>query len=330
LNLGSLAELASTLRARTAASPLLADQAFRYSRLALAVVVSDIIRIIATVPINFPGVIASAAAVIGLYLIAFAQAAPAARRPRPGPRPVLLADQALGDPRLPLAVVVVNIIGVVPTVPRDFTRVELASAAVIGFDLITLAESIAASAIGIAAPAVKRRDEARLDARLALPIIIANVERAVRVNPRDLSWILLATTPARRNRPVNQGNCNFDAESVPVPRLYSCSNAHAAARRATTPGPAPAPAAPALLADQALRDARLALSIVVVNIICIVAAVTRDLALVEFAAAPIIGFDLVALAESITPAVRVAVPAAERRDEARFDARLGFAVVVCV
>ena len=105
MNLGSLAELASTLRARAAASPL-------------------------------------------------------------------LADQALGDSRLPLAVVVVNIVGVVPTVPRDFTRVELASAAVIGFDLITLAESIAASAIGIAAPAVKRRDEARLDARLGFTVVV--------------------------------------------------------------------------------------------------------------------------------------------------------------
>ena len=127
---------------------------------------------------------------------------------------------------------------------------------------------------------------------------------------------------------MNQGNCNFDAESVPVPRLYSCSNAHAAARRTTTPGPAPA--APALLADQALRDARLALAVVVGDVVRIVAAVPRDLAFVEFAAAPIIGFDLVALAESITSVVRVAVPAAERRDEARLDARLGFAVVVCV
>jgi len=42
-DLGSLAELvASTLRAGAAAAPLLADQALRYSRLALTVVVSDV------------------------------------------------------------------------------------------------------------------------------------------------------------------------------------------------------------------------------------------------------------------------------------------------
>jgi len=128
------------------------------------------------------------------------------------------------------------------------------------------------------------------------------------VDPRNLSWVFFAASS--------------------ITSLYSCSNAHASPRRTTTPGPAPA--APALLADQALRDARLALAVVVGDVVRIVAAVPRDFARVELAPAPIIGFDLVALAESITSAVRVAVPAAERRDEACFDARLGFAVVVCV
>ena len=126
---------------------------------------------------------------------------------------------------------------------------------------------------------------------------------------------------------MNQGNCNFDAESVPVPRLYSCSNAHAAARRTTTPGPAPA--APALLADQALRDARLALAVVVRDVVRIVTAVPRDLAFVEFAAAPIVRFDLISLAEPIASAVGIAAPAVERRDEAGLDARFGFAIVLC-
>ena len=128
------------------------------------------------------------------------------------------------------------------------------------------------------------------------------------MDPRNLSWVFFAASS--------------------ITSLYSCSNAHASPRRTTTPGPAPA--APALLADQSLGDAQLALAVVVGNVVGVIAAVSRDLALVEFAAAPIIGFDLVAFAESITSAVRVAVPAAERRDEACFDARLGFAVVVCV
>jgi len=146
--------------------------------------------------------------------------------------------------------------------------------------------------------------------KLAQRRYVCDVETPIRVDPRNLSWVLLAASA--------------------ISSLYSSADAHSAARRTTTPGPAPAPAAPALLADQALRDARLALAVVVRDVVRIVTAVPRDLAFVEFAAAPIIGFDLVALAESITPAVRVAVPAAERSDEARFDARLGFAIVVCV
>ena len=130
------------------------------------------------------------------------------------------------------------------------------------------------------------------------------------MDPRNLSWVFFAASS--------------------IASLYSCSNAHAAARRTAGTGSTPRTAAPALLADQALRDARLALAVIVVNIICIVAAVPRDLALVEFAAAPIIGFDLVSLAESITSAVGVAASTTECRDEARLDARLGFAVVVCV
>ena len=86
--------------------------------------------------------------------------------------PAFLADQALRYSCLALAIVVGNVVGVVPAVPRDFTWIELASASVIGFYLIALAESIATSAVGIAAPAVERRDEAGLDARFGFAIVL--------------------------------------------------------------------------------------------------------------------------------------------------------------
>ncbi len=173
MNLGSLAELvASTLRARAAAPALLADEALCYSRLALPIVVGNVVGIITAVSIDFPGIIASAAAVVGLDLITFAKAAPAARRPGPGPRSVLLSNQALRDARLSLAVIIGDVVGIVSAVPIDLSGVELAPAAVIGFVLISLAETITASAVGIAAPAVERRDEAGLDARFGLTIIL--------------------------------------------------------------------------------------------------------------------------------------------------------------
>ena len=65
-----------------------------------------------------------------------------------------------------------NVVRIVAAVSIDLARVELAPAAVIGFDLISLAETITASAVGIAAPAVERRDEAGLDARFGLTIIL--------------------------------------------------------------------------------------------------------------------------------------------------------------
>ena len=64
-----------------------------------------------------------------------------------------------------------NVVGIVSTVPIYLPGVELAPAAIVRFDLISLAESIA-SAVGIAAPAVERRDEARLDSRLGFAIVL--------------------------------------------------------------------------------------------------------------------------------------------------------------
>jgi len=85
-------------------------------------------------------------------------------------------DEILGHARLPLAIIISNVVGSIAAVPIDLARVELAPAAVIGFDLISFSQAITASAVGIAAPAVERRDEARLDSRLALAVVVCVVK----------------------------------------------------------------------------------------------------------------------------------------------------------
>ena len=65
-----------------------------------------------------------------------------------------------------------NVVRIVAAVSIDLARVELAPAAVIGFDLISFSQAITASAVGIAAPAVERRDEAGLDARFGFAIVL--------------------------------------------------------------------------------------------------------------------------------------------------------------
>ena len=85
----------------------------------------------------------------------------------------------------------------------------------------------------------------------------------------------------------------------------------------------------ALPPDQPRRDARLGVAVVVADVVGAVAPVARDFAGVELAAPAVVGFDLISLAESITSAVRVAAAAVKRRDEARLDSRLGFAIVLC-
>ena len=126
-----------------------------------------------------------------------------------------------------------------------------------------------------------------------------HVEASVSVDPRNFSRILLATTPARRNRPVNQGNCNFDAESVPVSRLHACPDSHAAARRAATPGSAPAPATPTLLANEPGLDPRLSFPIVIGNIIGPVASISINLAGIILLAAAISRLDGVTFPELV-------------------------------
>ena len=63
-----------------------------------------------------------------------------------------------------------NVVGIISAVSIDLPGMVPAPLAVIGFDLIALAET--ASAVGIAAPAVERRDEAGLDARLGFAIVL--------------------------------------------------------------------------------------------------------------------------------------------------------------
>ena len=246
----------------------------------------------------------------------------------------------------------VSYVGAITPVPVDLARIILLAAAIAGLDLVPFAQLVRRRPVRVAAAAAERRDEARLDPSLVLAVVIcvikpsstnhrkttaryllmlesgvvsmpqkskapqktprhtSDVERAVRVDPRDLTRVFLA--------------------SAAIPGLYARTNAHSAPRRTAAPRTTPTPAAPALLSDQALRDARLTLSVVVVNIVGVVPAVPRDFARVELPPAPIVGFYLVTLTESIASAVGIAVPAAERRDEAGFDSRLTLAVIICV
>ena len=72
--------------------------------------------------------------------------------------------------------------------------------------------------------------------------------------------------PLRQNRPVNDGNCNVNAESVPVSRLHARADAHAAPRRAAGTGTGSAPGtAPAAALDLDARGLDVALLIAVVE-----------------------------------------------------------------
>ena len=85
---------------------------------------------------------------------------------------------------------------------------------------------------------------------------VCDVETAIRVDPRNLARVFLA--------------------SAAIPGLYARTNTHAAARG--TAGTGSAPAAPTFLADQAFFHARLALAIVIANVVGPVAPVPVDLA----------------------------------------------------
>ena len=63
-------------------------------------------------------------------------------------------------------------VGAITPVPVDLARIILLAAAIVGLDLVPFAQLVRRRAVGVAAPAAERRDEARLDARLALAVII--------------------------------------------------------------------------------------------------------------------------------------------------------------
>ena len=65
-----------------------------------------------------------------------------------------------------------NVVRIVAAVSIDLARVELAPAAVIGFDLISFSQAITASAVGIAASVAERRDEACFDPSLGFAVVI--------------------------------------------------------------------------------------------------------------------------------------------------------------
>ena len=90
-----------------------------------------------------------------------------------------------------------NVVRIVAAVSIDLARVELAPAAVIGFDLIALAESITTSAVGVAAPAVERRDEAGLDARFGFAIVLC--ERPLARDPKKVSGAVVLRKQRRKS-----------------------------------------------------------------------------------------------------------------------------------
>ena len=144
----------------------------------------NIVRFVTSIAADRARVVTPAPAVVGLDLVALAEAA-AARRPGPRPRSVLLTDQAFGDARLALAVIIGDVVGIVSAVSIYLPGVIASATAVIGFDRIALAETITASAVGIAAPAVERRDEAGLDSRLGFAIVLC--ERPLARDPKKIS-----------------------------------------------------------------------------------------------------------------------------------------------
>ena len=96
---------------------------------------------------------------------------------------------------------------------------------------------------------------------------------------------------------MNDGNCNVNAESVPISSLDARADAHAATRRAAAPGPTPgtAPAA-ALDLDARGLDVALLVSVVKDDIASAVPVDALDRSRVEFTSVFELGLAFVALA----------------------------------
>ena len=102
-----------------------------------------------------------------------------------GPGLALPPDQPRRDARLGVAVVVADVVGAVAPVARDFAGVELAAPAVVGLDLVALAEGPRAAAAPALAAAARR------DARLAVAVVVLYVHRAVAVDAGDAGGVVL-------------------------------------------------------------------------------------------------------------------------------------------
>ena len=138
---------------------------------------------------------------------------------------------------------------------------------------------------------------------------------------------------------MNDGNCNVNAESVPVPCLDARADAHAATRRAATPGPTPgtAPAA-ALDLDVRCLNVALLVSIVKENLVGPIAVLALDRSGVEFTSVLEFGLALVSFsglrralrapraASRTAPGPRP-TPTAQDLDALQFYALLGVSVV---
>ena len=63
-------------------------------------------------------------------------------------------------------------VGAITPVPVDLARIILLAAAIARLDGVTFPEFVRRPAIGVAASAAERRDEARLDPRLGFAIVV--------------------------------------------------------------------------------------------------------------------------------------------------------------
>ena len=129
---------------------------------------------------------------------------------------------------------------------------------------------------------------------------------------------------------MNDGNCNVNAESVPITSLDARADAHAATRRAAAPGPTPgtAPAA-ALDLDARGLDVALLVSVVKDDIASAVPVDALDRSRVEFTSVLELGLAFVALANLRRRGAPVVVGIrVQRLDEFLLHARLALAIVV--
>ena len=63
-------------------------------------------------------------------------------------------------------------VGAVAPIPVDLARIILLPAAISRLDGVTFPQLVRRRPVGVAAPAAERRDEARLDPRFALDVVV--------------------------------------------------------------------------------------------------------------------------------------------------------------